>query len=131
MTHTPPFYFAITQSAVKNWSDVSDLLPSPYVVYPNCGMCDSELFGHVFKNHKPNPIIHVYEPANLFNCRHSKNRLFEFVFQYFESPKLILFFVVQWVFNSFSYYYVPVHPPWKALWGGTWWVQYISFTCIT
>jgi hypothetical protein len=44
---------------------------SPYVVYPNCGMCDSELFGHVFKIHKSNPIIRVYELANLFNCRHS------------------------------------------------------------
>jgi hypothetical protein len=45
---------------------------SPYVVYPNCGMCDFELFGHVFKTHKSNPIIRVYELANLINCRHSK-----------------------------------------------------------
>jgi hypothetical protein len=54
-------------------------------------MCDSEFFGHVFKAHKSNPIIRVYELANLFNCRHSKNRLFEFVCHYFESPKLIQF----------------------------------------
>ena len=54
-------------------------------------MCDSELFDHVSKIHKSNPTIHVYELANLFNCRHSKNRLFEFVCQYFESPKLIQF----------------------------------------
>jgi hypothetical protein len=54
-------------------------------------MCDSEVFGHVFKPHKSNPIIRVYELANLFNCRHSKNRLFEFVCQCFESPKLIQF----------------------------------------
>ena len=64
---------------------------SPYVVYPNDVMCDSELFDHVSKIHKSNPTIHVYELANLFNCRHSKNRLFEFVCQYFESPKLIQF----------------------------------------
>jgi hypothetical protein len=64
---------------------------SPYIVYPNCGMCDSESFGHVFKTHKSNPIIRVYELANLFNCRHSKNRLFEFVCQQLESPKLIQF----------------------------------------
>jgi hypothetical protein len=64
---------------------------SPYVVYPNCGMCDSELFGHVFKTHKSNTIVRVYELANLFNCQHSKNRHFEFVCQYFESPKLIQF----------------------------------------
>jgi hypothetical protein len=55
-------------------------------------MCDSELFGHVFKTHKSNPIIRVYELANLFNCRHSKNRLFEFVSQYFESPKNLIQF---------------------------------------
>jgi hypothetical protein len=54
-------------------------------------MGDSELFGHVFKTHKSNPIIHVYELANIFNCRHSKNRLFEVVCKYFESPKLIQF----------------------------------------
>jgi hypothetical protein len=68
---------------------------SPYVVYPNCDMCDSELFSHVFKTHKSNPIIHVYDLANLFNCQHSKHRRFEFVCQYFESP------------NSFNV----AHPP--------------------
>jgi hypothetical protein len=54
-------------------------------------MCDSEFFGPVFKTHKSNPIIRVYELANLFNCLHSKNSLFEFECQYFESPKLIQF----------------------------------------
>jgi hypothetical protein len=88
-TNAPPFNFAITQFAVKTGLVCRG--PFPYVVYPNCGMWDSELFGHVFKTHKSNPIISVHELANLFNCRHSKNRLFEFVCQYFESPKLIQF----------------------------------------
>jgi hypothetical protein len=52
-------------------------------------MCDSELFDHVFKTQKSNPIIHVYELANLFNCRHSKTHLFDFVCQYFEWPNSI------------------------------------------
>jgi hypothetical protein len=51
----------------------------PYVVYPDCDMCDSELFGDVFKTNKSNPIVHVYELANLFNCRHSKTRLLNFM----------------------------------------------------
>jgi hypothetical protein len=76
--------------AVKTWPGVSGCIPRTLFTRIG-GMCDSELFGHVFKTHKSNPIIHVYELANLFNCRHSKNRLFEFVCQYFESPKSIQF----------------------------------------
>jgi hypothetical protein len=94
MTHTPTFHFSITQFAVKNWPGVSGFTPRTlFTRIAVCAIpnCDSELFGHVFKTHKSNPIIRVYELANLFNCRHSKNRIFEFVCQYFESPKLIQF----------------------------------------
>ena len=90
LTHTPPFHCAITQFAVKKLVWCVGVY-SPYVVYPNDVMCDSELFGHVSKIHESNPTIHVYELANLFNCRHSKNRLFVFFCQYFESSKLIQF----------------------------------------
>ena len=51
----------------------------------------NELFDTRFQTHKSNPIIHVYELANLFNCGHSISRLFQFASQYFDSPKLIQF----------------------------------------
>jgi hypothetical protein len=67
---------------------------SPYVVYLNCGMCDSELFGHVFKTHNqtqlsafmswpiyliaetPKPVflnlyVNILNRLNLFNFAHT------------------------------------------------------------
>jgi hypothetical protein len=88
MTHTPTFQLAITQFAVKNWPGLSGL--TPRTLFTRTAVY--AILSCLTTFSKPtNPIIRVYELANLFHCRHSKNRLFEFVCQYFESSKLIQF----------------------------------------